>query len=57
MISVMGFPIRVNYCLNCGSKNIDANDNPSTGDGEGRCIDCGAHWIAIEGEDNQGGAD
>lgn len=52
MVSVMGFPIRVNYCLNCGSKNIDTNDSPVTGDGEGKCRDCGARWIAIEGEDN-----
>lgn len=51
MISVMGFPIRVNYCLHCGGKNIVARDSENC-DGEGKCYDCGAHWIAIEGEDN-----
>lgn len=57
MVSVMGFPIRVNYCPNCGSYNVIANDNPLTGNGEGKCTDCGAHWIAIEGEDNKAGVE
>ena len=49
MISLIGFPYFSRHCPRCGSEMV----NSSSRSGEGKCEDCGAHWIAIEGEDNK----
>ena len=47
-IEMIGYPYFSRFCPRCGSYEIDSRSRT----GEGKCESCGAHWIAIQGEDD-----
>ena len=51
-VQIIGYPLKTNFCPQCGSSNIDTND---TWDGNGKvhCNSCGCNCVIIEDEPEQ----
>lgn len=51
MVNMMGYPPAMNFCPECGSSNIEANDIWHQ-DGRLICNDCGLECYCVEGDNS-----
>ena len=50
-ISIIGYPPRMNFCPECGSSDVEADDNWN-GSGKLACKQCGCSCYMVEADDS-----